>query len=1042
MRFLLLTLALILLFVPASLAQAGYPPCATSELGVIDVSAHYQGVYYSLLEKDETAEDLLDFAEGYLPYRQRGWASTDRCAEAIELTWSSQREISLRAAYKAVDFGLRAKTDLDPAVLAQYNPVRPALEEPFHPDGFNRHLDHVQSLIDSGERDYRLSPDDGAVPACTNADLYSLRLLLDDYRRVAQAADKVESMADLLHAAELQRSWSENWAPRNVEVYDDGRVSRTPKNGLLLLPGCREAGELLWHMHLTIIDSISSAALRLAGIEDARNPYIQPLFENRAFVRRLIDRIESAEREAGAQVQLWTSCTHPQRMALQERVPALADFVNGEAARGAWDEIAADIKGVLAWRDELWASLPLCSDALELTLTFSQLAGYRRALLAFAWAGVPDEQNPYWDVIKLGEHIVDGYGSWLVGESAVRPPAQRLPSCSAAEFQSLSTTVAQYHLLREAMTNIANMLEFLRTAEAVLVWRDALFNTLPSCSESFEIGVLMGQISDDYIALMGLTYAGYGRDVNPYVDVVLTNSVELTELLQSASIEKGAYAVVWDYGGQLEACNTDEITTLGLILGDYLTMQEAAQEISSLDKLEAFGDAQIAWRSETWPMLPNCSEAFEIGLHIFRNAGDRLHFNVPAIATDQLAQVLGGETQLHERLGEIFAELPLKWRPEHSGELVSYRRHCTAGQTAAIINSLQAFHSLTGERETMLAEPAGILKYADQRIDWRRQELSSMPQCLIVFDLDSIPELELAEGLAGSIPFLGAVLSGSDLLNAIATALTGDEESVPAVQPYTNRMPICSEDELHSLLDEFTRITDLIENVPDLSTRDSLYDYIKSKLAWRREIWANMSICAESLEVGSLIHQIASDVTTAVALGYHDLADDQNPYITLESEGREALGNARHKISRLIESGARADTPSFDPSQLPRCTEAELDTVYGFTFDHNIFHSFPERTIDALMAYVDHLLSWRAETWAPLPGCVEAYLLGSLVSRQMGDFITFSALAWLPGDRGENPFAPDTRMDAMDMVGLTQSLKDLDMEVVNGFVEKLYPPGS
>ena len=127
----------------------------------------------------------------------------------------------------------------------------------------------------------------------------------------------------------------------------------------------------------------------------------------------------------------------------------------------------------------------------------------------------------------------------------------------------------------------------------------------------------MSQIADDYIALLGLTYAGYGRDVNPYVDVILTNSVELTELLQSAPIDKGDYAAVWDYGGQLEACNQDEITTLDPILSEYLALQDAAQQISSLDLLAAFGDAQIAWRSELWPTLPNCAEAFEIGLHIF-----------------------------------------------------------------------------------------------------------------------------------------------------------------------------------------------------------------------------------------------------------------------------------------------------------------------------------------------------------------------------------------------------------------------------------------
>ena len=149
--------------------------------------------------------------------------------------------------------------------------------------------------------------------------------------------------------------------------------------------------------------------------------------------------------------------------------------------------------------------------------------------------------------------------------------------------------------------------------------------------------------------------------------------------------------------------------------------------------------------------------------------------------------------------------------------------------------------------------------------------------------------LNLRQGMASSIPVLGAFLSGSDLINAIATVFAEDEAKAPAVQPYKNRMPICSDTELRGLLDDFPRLTDLIDNIPDLGSRDTLYDYIRSKLAWRREIWANMPICAESLEIGMLIHQIASDAATAEALGYHDLPEYLNPYIGFGDRGTRGI---------------------------------------------------------------------------------------------------------------------------------------------------------
>ena len=107
--FLMMVLILILVLVPAAQSQSEYPPCWQSELSLIFVAVSFHEIYFSLLDKVETAADLVKFAEGYLAYRESDWASNDRCAESLEMSWLAQQEISLRAAYKAVDYGLRAK---------------------------------------------------------------------------------------------------------------------------------------------------------------------------------------------------------------------------------------------------------------------------------------------------------------------------------------------------------------------------------------------------------------------------------------------------------------------------------------------------------------------------------------------------------------------------------------------------------------------------------------------------------------------------------------------------------------------------------------------------------------------------------------------------------------------------------------------------------------------------------------------------------------------------------------------------------------------
>ena len=203
----LLCLAAILMMIPSAVAQDDYPACWESELTTSLVSVPFYESYFSWLEDVETAEDLIEFAKSHLPSRDRDWGSNEDCAEAIELTWRTQRELSLRAAYKAVDFGLRARIDADPAVLAEYNPLRGLLSAPFYPDSFTQMADDMQALIDSGERQYRLSPEDGALPACNGAELAQLAPVLPEYRQVIKAAQNVDSIDALLELADSHIAW-------------------------------------------------------------------------------------------------------------------------------------------------------------------------------------------------------------------------------------------------------------------------------------------------------------------------------------------------------------------------------------------------------------------------------------------------------------------------------------------------------------------------------------------------------------------------------------------------------------------------------------------------------------------------------------------------------------------------------------------------------------------------------------------------------------------------------------------------------------------
>lgn len=1033
-------LTLLLLCLPSSLAQDSFPPCWASDLEPMEVSFGFYESQFSRLDEIETADDLAEFAESYLSFRERSWVIANRCAESIEFAWRSQRALGFGAAYKALAFGLRAKIGGDPAVLARYNPLRATQSDRYYPERFNQELEQIRRLAKSDERQYKLSPQDSALPACGGAELARLAEVLPDYRGLIDLAQTVNTVDALVELAEAHIAWRKSYASETVHQSADGTISASPRDGLAQLPACAEAAELFWLMQIASSDKVRSVALTTAGLYDHNNPYLSAYQESSERIGKLAAKIENAEAEPDAEIRQWTLCSEPLRAALNKRLPAYQDYVLERSSPETLEEMLAYMRADIAWRESLWSSLPKCADALELALTFSQFAGDLRALYAFWLAETPVEEIPYLGEIDAGEFAVETFGGGLVGGSIHREFPPRLPACSSEAIEQLSTVLAQYQIYRERMNNFGTMAAFFAVTESLSAWRENILSAMPKCDQAYEPALLLSQLADDYIALFGLTFAGFGRDSNPWYESFQRNTHELAELMAALPIDRGPQSLVWEFGGELDLCDLDEITTLGEILDEYLALLDAGGRLNSLQALESFGNSLVSWRREQWPRLPSCAEAFEIGLSIYRSAGDQILFDVPAIAESSVANIIGGQAPLSTRLGQIYSDLPRKWRGQHSGELESHRRHCAAAQTETIANALAGYRSFLAGAVDFNESPEAFRAYVDQRISWRSESAAGLPPCLITFALDSVLALDLAESFSESIPVLGTILSGSDFLQTIAAVMAGGETTTQAVPDYVNRLPACAEAELRGLQEQYRAHSHLIAEDTNLDSQPALFDYIEATLEWRDELWASLPLCAEALQLGVLIQQIAGDIAARSALDLHNLRGEQNPYIAQEIEGRAALSRLSEKIADLIASGARQDqTPSTSP--LPRCTEAEIDILTGYTYGRSLFPAFEHRSIPALLRYIEELLSWRAETWAPLPACAEAFILGSLTSRQTSDFAAYTALDWTGIARKDNPYMPKIRHDALQLVELTELLRKFDHAGIDRFVRN-YVAGS
>ena len=314
---------------------------------------------------------------------------------------------------------------------------------------------------------------------------------------VYNAARADITVDELLQVAEMQLAWRENWMSRQVTRYDDGRLSLGPRNGMLLLPACGEAAKLVWLMNLAINDVSASVALTMAGIDRQHNPFIDSLYAYADRFHSLMDRIQRRQYD---ERRNRTPMDHLHRRPARRAKPAAAAlaapmfFKNHRTRRSRFSPLksAASYHGA----NELWQSLPDCADAVELALDFSQLASDRLSRIAYrVGGGAKMTLNPFDDAIEVGEY--NSARLRIMAYRSVQPSGRDRSNCEIVPRRNSTPwrlPSPNMTCCAKAMTNLHNMRDFVDAADALLVWRDSLFSTMPACKASFE----MGRVDEPY----------------------------------------------------------------------------------------------------------------------------------------------------------------------------------------------------------------------------------------------------------------------------------------------------------------------------------------------------------------------------------------------------------------------------------------------------------------------------------------------------------------------------------------------------------------
>ena len=430
-----------------------------------------------------------------------------------------------------------------------------------------------------------------------------------------------------------------------VETMDDlvtyaaGRID-SRENRFRLVPLCAEAIAMQRNDFFISGDLIGRSALQMAGLPNARNPYLlqTPNIEDRREANReILSRADSDE--AAAEDRVLPPCTFRQNFKL-ESLATNHDVMLLKASKAeSADEWINALDQVLQWRHENLSTLPECLEAIEVGFLLSKAATDAALQFALRYAGVADERNPY---IAAVDAAREKLRSWRDEITLTRPEndgatvlilgrASELPSCKSVEIAYVYSTflddVQDVAEIGQDFESPAVMIDY---AESHIELRSDTLSRFPRCAELFEIAWWSQEYLDANAGYVSHLIIGYSPERNPFAAQLIEASDAFVDLERVG--ETGEYLRAGDgIEGPapdervVAACQPGEIAyMIGYLIPEFRAFVRAGLAIESAADNLPLMERSFSLRDRLWSSLPRCREALEIGLLMRKILGDWL----------------------------------------------------------------------------------------------------------------------------------------------------------------------------------------------------------------------------------------------------------------------------------------------------------------------------------------------------------------------------------------------------------------------------------
>ena len=496
----------------------GIPACSLEDLQSF---AHMPDEFDRIVANSQTivtAMERLDFIQAQVLWRRRLWLQMPMCSQVLEMSWLMQQISSDHEAMQALQ--VLAGGELDTPYSAQV-------------DSEGKNMLRLRKLRDSFEA---FLSGEKRVPKQTSALVFTCgreiggglreRISVGFYDLVS-LADEFISIDDALLYSQLQNRWRQGFLSR--------------------LPHCPEAFELGWWTALQTISSPLSKVLELAGVPEDKNPYIAE--DELALFRwikvgRNLNSGDPLPKESGTVRQSrLQSCSDADESSIAIAAVKYEELLKFPRATTI-DEMVEYAATYLEWRDISFRAYPLCLDAHNIRLQFTQIIGdviARRTLdidgrlyRSNAWRQLPNDTERFG---RLTDALFDSR------RALGPPPHERMvATCTVDGLTAVSELATGVISLASVADALELPGEISPYHQQILDWREDMMARLPQCAGAVELGWLMNDISIDLSVLQSLIFVGADVEALPHTAAIVASLEQLSLQMQELGIAAPAEA--------------------------------------------------------------------------------------------------------------------------------------------------------------------------------------------------------------------------------------------------------------------------------------------------------------------------------------------------------------------------------------------------------------------------------------------------------------------------------------------------------------------